>query len=266
MIGFARTTALLFAAHLRRVLLSKRALLCLLLGAVPVVAALLVRLVVTQEGRPPELFVVILGWMFLVQTVVPLIALIVGSAAVAEEVEDRTITYLVTRPIPRGAILVGRWAAGLVLVLGVCAASAAITFALIEDVGMPDPDEPPLPPELLARLFRTVLLAGTVYSALFAAAGTFLRHPVLVGLAYSAVFEGLLANLPGANQALTVQYYLKSYLLADAPEVAARYKEFFHFLELLPAGEALWTLAAIGSIALALGVWRLSRRQILLPS
>jgi len=267
MLTFLRTAVLLFTAQLRRVVLSKRALICLLLAGVPVAASIIVRLGIAHHGEgPPEIFTVVLGWLFLVQTVVPLIALIVGSAAVAEEIEDRTITYLITRPIPRGAILIGRWAAGLVLVLTLCAASAAVVFALIGDIGAIDPDEPPLPPEIVPRFYRTVLLAGLAYSALFAAAGTFMKHPVLVGLAYTAVVEGFLANLPGANQALTIQYYLKSYLLGDFPELAERYQEFFKFIELEPPAGALSTLGIITVVALGVGVWRLSRRQILLPS
>jgi ABC-type transport system involved in multi-copper enzyme maturation permease subunit len=39
--------------------------------------------------------------VLLVQGTVPLLALILGASVVAEEIEDRTLTYLFTRPVPR---------------------------------------------------------------------------------------------------------------------------------------------------------------------
>ena len=73
-----------------------------------------------------------IGWVLMVQGTVPLVALILGSAVVAEEIEDRTITYLFTRPIPRAAVLLGRWLAT-ALVLELCLLlSAELTFGLLQ--------------------------------------------------------------------------------------------------------------------------------------
>jgi ABC-type transport system involved in multi-copper enzyme maturation permease subunit len=266
MLIFARTTWILFTAQLRHVWFSKRALMCALLAAGPCALAVFVRLVAKKEGAPPEMFILLLGWMSLVQCTIPMIALIVGSAAVAEEVEDRTITYLLTRPIPRGAILVGRWLAGLVLVLCLALASGFIAFTVAEDVGIVEDGIPPLPEDILQRFLTVAALASVTYTAVFAALGTFFKHPVIVGLAYTSVIEVFLANLPGGNQALTIQYYLKSYLLAETPELATAYQEHFDFLNLAPPSDALQTLAVIVVIAILGGVWRLSRRQFLLAS
>ena len=105
-----------------------------------------------------------------------------------------------------------------------------------------------------------------VEHAVFAALGTFMKHAVIAGIAYTSVIEVFLANLPGGNQALTIQFSLKSYLLAETPELAERYQDEFKFLDLAPPGDALQRLLIIAAVALALGVWRLSRRQFVLPS
>ncbi len=264
--SFLRTTAILFTAQMRRILYSKRALLCLLVAMVPISVATLVRLVSEREGPPPEIFLLVMIWLVLVQASIPMIALIVGSAAVAEEVEDRTITYLLTRPIPRGAILIGRWLAGLVVVLCLSLASCYLTFKIAEDLGALEEKYPPLPADILNRLLVVAALASLTYSAVFAAIGTFLKHPVIAGLAYTSVIEVFLANLPGGNQAMTIQYYLKSYLLAETPELAKAYQEHFNFLDLATPSDALSHLLTITAVALIFGVWRLSRRQFLLPS
>ena len=50
------------------------------------------------------------------------------------------------------------------------------------------------------------------------------------------------------------------------PELAESYKEEFQFHELIDGGEAVRTLLFVAAAALVLGMWRLSRRQFLLPS
>lgn len=52
------------------------------------------------------------------------------------------------------------------------------------------------------------MLGGLVYSALFVALSLVSRRPVLIGLLYVLIWEGLLANLlPGAG-VLSVQHYV----------------------------------------------------------
>src|SRR5690606_1102579 len=50
-------------------------------------------------------------WLLYVRFIVPILGVFYGTALIADEVEDRTITYLFTRPIPRGAVLVGKFVA-----------------------------------------------------------------------------------------------------------------------------------------------------------
>jgi hypothetical protein len=86
MSSFLRATTILFLAHLRRTFVSRRALLALGVAGVPVGFALLIALVSKHEGPPPFSAVMHIGWFTLVQTIVPFLALIVGSAVVAEEI------------------------------------------------------------------------------------------------------------------------------------------------------------------------------------
>ncbi len=47
-------------------------------------------------------------WVFFVRFSVPVLGVFYGTSLIADEVEDKTITYLFTRPIPRGAVLRGQ--------------------------------------------------------------------------------------------------------------------------------------------------------------
>ena len=87
--------ATLIDVTVRGLLGRRRLLLMLLLAAIPVVLGVLVSL---RGGRADVDRV--LG-VLVVQTVMPLIALILGTAALGSEIEDGTIVYLLIKPIQR---------------------------------------------------------------------------------------------------------------------------------------------------------------------
>ena len=258
-----RASFLLFTAQLRAIVVSKRSLVCALLCLGPVAMAALITYLAELGGKSIPAFE--LGWIMMVQGTVPLISLIIGAAVIAEEIEDRTITYLFSRPIPRMSVLIGRWVASLLVIEAMLFASAELTFAILERAALGS-DEMALPPGMAAAMRNTCLLGGLVYSALFAAVGAFLKHPMIVGIGYTFVVEGFIANLPGQNPTLTIQFHLKSHLAGLGPEFAHRMRNLTEHQELLPPDEALRTIWIVLGIALAVGCWTLSRKQYVLPS
>lgn len=262
MLSTLRSTFLIARMQLGRVALARRTLLCALLALLPAGIVLLLGLR-PRALEEVELFVNP-GLFLYLQVLVPVLALVMGASVVSEEVEDRTITYLFTRPIARSALLFGRYAATM-LVLGPILALSVVALALAaRSVGI-EGKEGPLGTGLVLPLLSMGFAAGAVYTALFAAAGTFLRHPMIVGLAYAFTIEGFLANLPGKSQALTVQYYARSFLVGSGEPV-------WRTLEPLergtfdPPAEALRTLLVLLVLALAAGALILRRRQFLLGS
>jgi ABC-2 type transport system permease protein len=259
MSSMLRASWILFSAHLLRTLRSRRALFCTLMAIVPVglsfVVSRLAEIHNSEDAQVPY-------FMFL-QVGVPLISLLLGSAVVSEEIDDRTISYLLTRPIPRASILIGRYAATLVILVLILGVSSGLTghwLGMVRTAG----GVPLLPPDFGRTFFLVVVTGGAVYGAIYAAIGAWLKWPVIVGLGYTAAFEVFLANFPGRSQSLSVQYYLKSWLFGG--DVTRMGPVDFLSTPLLPPAEAIRTLALIGIVALALGSWILSKRQFLLPS
>lgn len=256
-----RASWILFTAHLRRTLLSRRALLCVLLALGPLLPAFVIRVYADEWDGLPTLG---LTWILHVQLVVPLVALLLGSAVVAEEVEDRTVTYLFTRPIPRAALLAGRWAAAFVVALFLLGASAWAVTEILTGAAEANP--------LLAlggdarlRLLETIALGAAAYSLVFAAAGAFVKHPVIVGLGYTFAIEGFFANLPGSSQGITILYWLKSFLFGTAGLLEGDLHELVTS-PLAPPSEALVRLLVIALGFGLLGGWTVSRKQYVLPS
>ena len=53
-------------------------------------------------------------WLLYIRFIVPVLGVFYGTSLIADEVDDKTITYLFTRPIPRRAVLLGKYLAYLV--------------------------------------------------------------------------------------------------------------------------------------------------------
>ena len=70
-------------------------------------------------------------WVFYLRFTVPVLGVSYGTSLIADEVEDRTITYLFTRPISRGAVLLGKYLAFLVSAAVVVLPSVLVTYFLV---------------------------------------------------------------------------------------------------------------------------------------
>jgi len=63
---------------------------------------------------------------------VPVLAVFYGTSLIADEIEDKTITYLFTRPIPRGAVMAGKYLAYLACTsLVVLPSSTSVSVSLV---------------------------------------------------------------------------------------------------------------------------------------
>ena len=261
MTALIRSTLLLFRTHFVRLLFSKRSALCALIAFGPATLALLI---LSLDERPPPAHEIAMypGWFLLLQVAVPLVSLIAGSAVFAEEVDDRTVTYLFTRPFPRAALLLGRWFAT-AAILGILLGGGALTLVLVCK-GLTPPEQGDFPEGIAAPLIQMAVLGGAVYSAVFAAAGTFLKRPMIVGLGYTFVIEGVLANVPGKSQGLAILYHLRSYV-AQASELWAEVYE-QNMVELETQSDTLTTLVIILVAALVIGSLVVSRKQYVLTA
>lgn len=136
-----------------------------------------------------------------VAVVLPLITLIVGTGVLGSEIDDGTIVHILTKPVPRWKIILSK----LAVAFGVSAAVVAVAFFVAGYLtdGM-----------RLALAFAAAGAVGALaYSALFLALSLLTRRPVLVGLGYIAIWEGLMGNLVSGTRVLSIQQYVVT--LAD---------------------------------------------------
>src|SRR5687767_9645209 len=74
-------------------------------------------------------------WLLYLKFAVPVLGVFYGTSLMADEVEDKTLTYLFTRPIRRGAVLVGKYLAYLVCTGLVVLPSVMLVYFLVVPLG-----------------------------------------------------------------------------------------------------------------------------------
>ena len=167
---------------LRGLLGRRRTILLVLLAGLPVLIALLIRV---SGGRPDADRVLD---TLVVRTVMPLVALIVGTAAIGSEIEDGTAVYLMIKPIARWQIVLAKIlvAAGLTAALVVPA--VVLTGLLLGSRGGDTATT-------VVAYAVACLVGGSAYAVAFVALSVFTSRAFLLGLAYVLIWEGVLSGL-----------------------------------------------------------------------
>ncbi len=125
----------------------------------------------------------------------PLIALIVGTAVLGSEIDDGTIVHILAKPLPRREIILAK----LTVAVLVTALTAGVPMYMVGFVAGSA--------RLSVGLVVGCLLGAFAYSAIFMALSLLTRRPVLIGLLYVLVWEGVLGNLLSGTRLLSVQQY-----------------------------------------------------------
>jgi ABC-2 type transport system permease protein len=231
---------------LRQLLGRRRVLLLLLLAALLLAVAVIYRLT-GSEGQRAEIFTSRLLSDFGLATLMPLVALLLGTATLGAEIEDGTAIYLLAKPISRATILFTK--------LAIAAVGSVLLTALpiflagaITGAGLDNG---------IALAFAVAAAVGSlIYCAIFVALSLVTGRALIFGLLYVLVWEGLLAGLFAGTRTFSVRQ--QSLAIADAlTEAPAR---------VLSAQLDLTTAIVIGGVLLvgatALAIRRLRRFEI----
>jgi len=157
-------------------------------------------------------------WLLYIRFIVPVLGVFYGTSLIADEVDDKTITYLFTRPIPRSAVLLGKYLAYLVCTTLLVLPSVMLVFFLIVPIGGGSIGS--AFPALL-RDFVMLAIGLAAYGAVFALVGTRIKRPLIVGLVFSFGWEPAVLLFPGYLKRLTVAYYMQALVTHEMPQDSA---------------------------------------------
>lgn len=250
-----------FDMSVNQMLWSRRTVFMALATGAPVAIAILLRVIHEMgmssfrvNGVPVPGPVIFGGmiWLLYLRFVVPVLGAFYGTSLISDEVEDRTITYLFTRPVPRGAVIVGKYLAylvctGLVVLPSVTAVYLLITPIAGGSIGATFP-------QLLTDLGLLALGLG-VYGAVFALIGALVPRPLVAGLILIFGWEQVALVVPGYLRGFTVAHYLQALVPHAMPQdttVAAIQSLFSE------PPSALSSIASLGAI-LVTALWLAAR-------
>ena len=276
--GYLTSALRVFDLSLGGMLWSKRTIFMGLLVGAPVLFALLVRFLVSlgapifegtevRDGVRTTIRVagpIIFGhviWLLYLRVIVPILGVFYGTSLMADEVEDKTITYLFVRPIRRGSVLLGKYLAYLVCTVCVVLPSVVLVYLLVVPINSGS-----LGGSFLDVVKDLILLTLglAVYGAVFAFIGAKLKRPLLVGLIFIFGWEQMAMMFPGYMKRFTVAYYLQGLVPHAMPSdgVVSALQGLFRESPSL-FGSLFW-LTVIWFAFLALGAWVVERREYVL--
>ena len=265
--GFIAAALRIFDLSLGEMLWSRRTIFMLLVVGAPVAIALLLRLLVSL-GAPilentrmtgPAIFGLMI-WVFYLRFTVPVLGVFYGTSLMADEVEDKTITYLFTRPIRRGAILFGKYLAYLGCTVLVVLPSVVLVYLFIV------PMQGSLGASFIDLLKDLALLALglAVYGSLFAFIGAKFKRPLLIGLVFIFGWGQAALAFPGYLKKFTIAYYTQALVPHAMPNDNTLSLIQGIFRENPPLGTSLFWLAAIWITFLVCAAWVVERREYVL--
>jgi ABC-2 type transport system permease protein len=200
-------------------------------------------------------------WLLYIRFIVPVLGVFYGTALIADEVDDKTITYLFTRPLPRGAVLIGKYLAYVVCTGLLVLPSVVLVYFLIVPLGGGSIGE--TFPGLLQDL--GMLAAGLIaYGAVFAWVGARLKRPLVLGLVFAFGWEPAVLLFPGYLKRLTVAYYLQALVPHAMPQDSAVSILMQVFREVPAAATSLAYLASIVVLALWSSARAVEQREYVL--
>ena len=179
--------------------------------------------------------------LLIVAAILPIVMMALATVAFGNELEDRTLSYLVMKPISRWRIVLPKFLA-VMIVGGPLIVASGVVATLIGFEG----------DTKVAVAVGVALLAGVVaYSAIFTWSGLMTTRALGFALVYAFLWEGLLSSfLPGIR-----------YLSVRGYTIAIMYGIAEDDLESLGNGTIGLTTAIVGAIAVTMVFfWLMIRR------
>ena len=182
----------LLTVTLRALLGRRRIVLMVVLAALPVLVGLLIRLGGGRSDAPEILDSLV------IRTVLPLIALVIGTSTIGSEIEDGTVVFLLGKPIARWRVALAKLTVAAGLTAALTVPPIVVTGLLVGGFGGSS----------MGTAFGFALAAiagGTAYAVAFAALGVVTTRALVVGLGYTLLWEGVLAGLLDGTRFLSIR-------------------------------------------------------------
>jgi len=231
---------------MRQLFARRRLVLAIAFSLTPLFISLIYRVTATDADGAAGDFLAGLVREIVIETLLPIAAVVFGTTAFGGEVDDGTLIYLLVKPLPRWRVVLSKYAVAVVATVAVMVPAVILPWLVVRT------------PEMSVRVplgFLAGIGAGAlVYCAIFLTLGLTTRRALVAGLLYVVAIEMVLSrNLSGAK-ALSVREF--SITIAQS---AAQTR-----LSNLPVTLATaWTMGTLMLVgAMGLGIWKLRKYEV----
>ncbi len=188
---------------IKKLLFSKKTVVLLFLCALPILISIYWLTTEAQDGYTFFSNLVFLTYLFFI---VVIISLLYGVSLFNDEINTKTITYLISRPVDRSELAIYKYIGYIFSALVIVLPPLVLTFLIIAlksgDIG-----------DHIGLLFNyagVFILAIIGYGAIFMFFGILFDHPMLISFVFMFVWEFTLASIPLIINQITLRHYLES--------------------------------------------------------
>jgi ABC-type transport system involved in multi-copper enzyme maturation permease subunit len=195
----------------------------------------------------------------------PLLALFFASMLVAEDVETGTIPYVLTRPIPRSAWVLGRFLAYLLVATSILGLSIIMTFAAsatLSKLSLTNTNDL----LLLGHYILVALAALVAYGALAVFLGVFTKRPIVYGVLLLYGWQKIAMIIPGVVDFLTISKYVQALYPAMATQrnveqIQTALGTFQKQIFVVSASRAVMVILLVAAVFLVSSIIAVRRRE-----
>ena len=181
------------------------------LVVLPLVLLALAALFRAVGGQDLDIAVVLLATLAL-GTVVPLLCVVVGTGVIGPEIEDGSILYLLSKPLPRSRIVLSKLAVAVGTAWALLVPAVLVAGLLL--VGTTE--------RVAVAYALAAAVAAVAYCALFLLLAVLTRNAVVIGLLYALIWETTIAGVVPGARTLSIRQWAFSLAEAVAGDEAVR--------------------------------------------
>jgi ABC-type transport system involved in multi-copper enzyme maturation permease subunit len=156
---------------------------------------------------PGHIVFIIVGFGLYFTFIIPIISLLFTSAVVVDDRDNRTITYLLSRPISKVNIFMNKYFSAYLAALFMIVPSMILTYFIMS--GYKDGIDTAMDNlKIIGVLIGLTVLGLFIYSAAFTLSTSIFKYPLVLGLIYIFFFDQLMSSMPFSINRIGIRYYL----------------------------------------------------------
>lgn len=137
-------------------------------------------------------------------TLLPLATLVFATAALGDEIEDKTLHYLAMKPLSRVRIVIEKWLAVIAVTTLIVWASLIVIWATVSWGAYGDMQD------ILAPMLVSSLVGILGFGSLFMALSLVMNRALLFGVFYVFIWETTLSRFLPGIRSISISHYTRS--------------------------------------------------------